>query len=112
MSGALQFRCLDSIEIGSERYVRFALVGKSSQPVRIIRVAIQEETLGGLTGLSIQSGASVDVQYNLKNDSLGRGNETYGVLKLPREPIGSQKRSSLVIMTDLGSADDLKVYGL
>ncbi len=112
VSDALQFRCLDIIEIGAERYVRFLLTGKSAESVRVVKMLFSEEVLGGLTGLSISSGSSLNAEYSLKNDAIGREEQVYGVLKLPRTTLSEAKRLSLVIMTDHGQDQDVRVYGL
>lgn len=111
-SDSLQFRCLDRIDIGSQSYVRFLLTGKSPESVRVVKMLFSEEVLGGLTGLSISSGSSLNAEYSLKNDEISREEQVYGVLKLPSTTLSEAKRLSLVIMTDRGIDHDVRVYGL
>lgn len=111
-SASLQFRCLDIIEIGAERYIRFLLIGKSAESVRVVKMLFSEEVLGGLTGLSISSGSSLNAEYSLKNDEISHEEKVYGVLKLPSTTLSEAKRLSLVIMTDRGKDQDVRVYGL
>lgn len=108
----LKFRCLDFVEIGSERYVRFVLSGNSSSTIRILKLVLAEESLGGLTGLSVKESSSRDIEYSLKDENLSRGEESYGIIKLPHDTLKSDKRTSLMVMTDLGQQHDLKIYGL
>lgn len=111
-SASLQFRCLDIIEIGAEKYIRFLLTGKSAESVRVVKILFSEEVLGGLTGLSISSGSSLNAEYSLKNDEISREEQVYGVLKLPSTTLSEANRLSLVIMTDRGNDQDVRVYGL
>lgn len=111
-SDSLQFRCLDRIEIGTQSYVRFILTGKSPESVRVVKMLFSEEVLGGLTGLSISAGATLNAEFSLKNDEISREEQVYGVLKLPSTTLSESKRLSLVIMTDRGNDHDVRVYGL
>ncbi len=111
-SPAVLFKGTDIIEIGTERFLRFSLVGKGSGAVRVVRITVAHESLGGLTGLSIKDEKSVDVNYSLKSEVINPGSEVTGVLKLPQNSTGEHQRQSLVVMTDQGVKNDVRVYGL
>lgn len=109
---SVHFRCLDTIEIGADKFVRFSLSGKSSHPVKIVKIVLSRESLGGLTGLAVKEESSLDVDYSLKSDTLGSSEETAGILRMPREDQNQNKRLCLVVMTDQGRESDVRVYGL
>lgn len=110
-NSTLRFRCLELIEIGTDRYMRFSLSVSSDSSIRIIKMALNTESLGGLTGLSVADESSLDVDYSLKHDSIGRGEESIGIVKLPGSDTGDGKRHCLFVLTDRGQEGDLRVYG-
>ncbi len=111
-SSYARFDCLEVIEIGAEQYLRFSISGHSSSPIRIVKLVLNHESLGGLTGLAVKDEASTELDYSIKNDSLRNGDETYGVIKLPHQDGANNNRSCLVVMTDQGTQGDIRIYGL
>jgi len=111
-NSVLKFRCKEFIEIGSDKYVRFSLTGISSSPFKIIKISLNQESLGGLTGLAVKDVNSIEITYALKEDSVSKGEEIMGIVKLPVDGISKDNRTSLNIMTDNNQGGDLKVYGL
>lgn len=110
-SSLLRFRCIEIIEVGTERYLRFSLTGIGSEPIKVLKMSLSSENLGGLTGLSISEESSIDIDFSLKQENLGRAEESLGVVKLPRIESSKGKRLGLVVMTDQGQKGDLRIYG-
>lgn len=107
---AAEFRCLNRIEIGADQYLRFAIKGKGSM-VKVIKITINSESLGGLTGLAVRDEGSSDVEYSLTDTPAG-GGEMIGVLRIPQSEVKENKRNCLVVMTDRGRQGDIRIYGL
>jgi hypothetical protein len=110
-SSALIFRCLNKISIGADHYLKFELESVTQEPVDIVKFSADEETIGGLTGLLIETGASTDLEFNLKETKLRYRDKISGIVKLPQSKASSNKRQCLHIMTN-SSRNDLRIYGI
>jgi hypothetical protein len=103
----LEFDCLQKIQIGTETYLRFKLLNRSTSQTEVLKLSFVVQTLGGFTGLSIKGHSTRETEFKLKASILHAGEESFGVVSMPSIALKANERLALHVFTNYGDEGDL-----
>ena len=108
-SHLLELECVERIKIGAETFIRFKLSSKAKEQVQVLNCAFVVRSYGGFTGLSLKESRPIPSQYRIKSDNLRFGEETYGIVKMPRASLNQGQKLSLAVFTDMTTNHSLEL---